>query len=87
MDDISAAELRSILRRNALVVGPGEVLVVTVPPSWQIGAIQDLMTALNAYLGPEIRALVVPGTAVTVARMPDDPFGGDDGIGPDATPG
>lgn len=80
LDDITSGELRSMLRQHALIVQPGEMLVIQVPPDWSVGHVTDLQNAIRAYcedpsLGPVFRVLVVPGTAVTVAAMPSDPFG------------
>jgi hypothetical protein len=51
---------------------------VTVPPTWRPEDVRDLNDALQAAgydLG--IQLLVVPGTAVTVGRMPLAPLAGD----------
>jgi hypothetical protein len=76
LSDLTAAQMRILLRERALVVGPGELLVVQVPPDWPPMKLRDLQDALRVYAECElgIPVMVVPGTAVTVARMPDDPF-------------
>jgi hypothetical protein len=76
----TTAQLRELLRDHALVVAPGETLVVMIPPDWGPIHCRELQDALTAYCtdpddGLGFRVLVVPGLAVTVAQMPDDPFG------------
>jgi hypothetical protein len=82
LNDITAAQLRLLLREHALVVAPGEVLVVQVPPDWSPVIIRELSDGLRAVCsdtgflgGVTIPVLVVPGTAVTVARLDDLPGG------------
>jgi hypothetical protein len=76
----TVGELRELLRDHALVITPGETLILTVPPDWQPIHVRELQDALTCYCtDPEqgfgFRILVVPGLAVTVAQMPADPFG------------
>jgi hypothetical protein len=77
VSDITPGELRAMLRDHALVISPGEVLIVTVPPVWRPQDVRDINDALK-LAGYElgIRLLVVPGTAVTVGRMPLAPLAG-----------
>jgi hypothetical protein len=66
----SADDLRFLLREHSLVLEPGEVLVVMVPPDWPPQHVRDLQDALTAYAEDiiGIRVLVVPGTAMAVGR-------------------
>jgi hypothetical protein len=71
LDDITPAELRDMLRQHALVIGPGEVLVVTLGDSFtplQCREIYDALSAVSWDLG--FRVIVTPGCAVTVAAAP-----------------
>ena len=76
LKDISDDELRAMLRQHAVVIAPGEVLVVMVPHWWApedvIGLNERLSYAASEYGFP---VLVAPGNAVGVALMPPDPFG------------
>ncbi len=84
-DEVTPGELRALAREHALIVAPGEVLVIEVPPDWAPRIIRELQDALWAYCGhleADIKVLVVPGTAVTVAPMPPDPFAGNYGLDP-----
>lgn len=72
MEDITPADLRALLRDHALVIGPGEVLVVMLGDRFtplQCREISDALTAVSYDLG--FRVLVTPGSAVTVAPVPD----------------
>jgi hypothetical protein len=72
MEDIAPAELRAMLREHALIVGPGETLVVTVPPDWSPQTVRDLNDALGAVsFDMGFQTLVTPGTAVTVEHLPE----------------
>ncbi len=76
-DQVTAGEMRAMLREHALIAAPGEILVVQVPPDWSPSVVRDLQDALRAgcdVIGADLRVLVVPGTAVTVAQMPSDPL-------------
>jgi hypothetical protein len=79
---LTPGQLRVMLREHALIVAPGELLVVMVPPDWPPRDVRELNDALSAWCddlvtGSGIKVLVVPGTAVTVAQMPADPFASD----------
>jgi hypothetical protein len=74
-----AAALCAALRDRAVIVHPGEVLIVQVPPDWPVQDIRDLNDALLAYTTDpdyrlDIKVLVVPGTGLAVAQPPADPF-------------
>lgn len=80
LSDISPEQLREMLRDHAVVIAPGEALVVMVPPSWPPHDVRDLQDALRAAcfdpdMGIRFPVLVVPGNAIAVAAMPPDPFG------------
>lgn len=65
--NLDAAQLRFLLREHSLILQPGEVLVVMVPPDWSPAWCQDLHDALNAVLFDYgFAAVVSPGTAVAV---------------------
>jgi hypothetical protein len=67
---LDAAELRFLLREHSLVLGPGEVLVVMVPPSWSPSWCRELSDALNAVMYEHgVPVIVTPGTAVAVGRQ------------------
>jgi hypothetical protein len=77
--DLATGELRELLRQHALVIAPGESLIVMVPPDWQPRDVRELNDALSAICadpvyGTGFRVLAVPGTAITVAPEPPDPF-------------
>jgi hypothetical protein len=44
----SKDELRFILREHALILRPGEILIVQVPPDWSPAIVRDLQDALRA---------------------------------------
>jgi hypothetical protein len=74
--EITPSELRAMARTHALIVGPGELLVVTVPPHWPPWQVRELNDALMAACfdyarGAGIRVLAVPGTAVGVGKLPE----------------
>ncbi len=67
--NLGAAELRILLRAHSLILQPGEVLVVMVPPDWPPAWCRDLHDALNAVLRDHgFAAVVTPGTAVAVGK-------------------
>jgi hypothetical protein len=60
---LDANELRFLLREHSLILEPGEVLVVMVPPDWSPTWCRDLHDALNAVLWDYgFAAVVTPGT-------------------------
>jgi hypothetical protein len=64
-----ADELRFLLHEHSLVLEPGEVLVVMVPPDWPPLHCRDLQDALNAVIYEHgIPVVVTPGTAVAVGK-------------------
>jgi len=76
---LSPGQLRAMLREHAVVVGPDEVLVVMVPPDWSPQDVRDLGDGLRACcqdpeLGNGMKILVIPGTALAVQQVPEDPF-------------
>jgi hypothetical protein len=64
-------DLRFLLREHSLVLEPGEVLVVMIPPDWPPWQAKELQDALTAYATDIIGVpvLVVPGTALAVGRQ------------------
>jgi hypothetical protein len=73
MDGLSAGELRALLREHLIIMTPGEILVVMVPPDWTPLQVREYNDALRAYcedseLRLGIRAIAVPGTAVASGR-------------------
>jgi hypothetical protein len=67
--NLGADELRFLLREHTLILEPGEVLVVMVPPDWSPAWCRDLHDALNAVLFDHgFAAVVTPGTAVAVGK-------------------
>lgn len=75
LSELDGERLREVLRgHDAMVIGPGEILVITVPAWWKPEDCREFMS-VNAYCGPEIRALVAPAAEVRRARVPQDPFG------------
>lgn len=68
----SGDDLRLLLREHALVIGPGETLVVMLSDSFtpmQCREIYDALNAVSYELG--FRVMVTPATAVTVAPLAD----------------
>lgn len=67
--EMDTGDLRFLLREHSLVIEPGEVLVVMVPPDWPPSACRDLHDALNAVMAEHgIPVVVTPGTAVAVGQ-------------------
>ena len=76
-DAVTPGELRALARQYALILEPGELLVITVPPSWPPEQVRELNDALSVWTfdpqtgGPCYRILAVPGTAVCVGKLPE----------------
>jgi hypothetical protein len=105
LEDLTPGEIRELLRQCALIVAPGETLIIMVSDHFTPRQVRELNDSLNAiaqdpwwpnppppppgtdtgctctcscpactFTWAPMRVIVVPGTAVTVAQIPEDPF-------------
>ena len=62
--DLTADEVRQLLRESVTIVKPGEVLFFTVgDPNWtpnQIQRLQDFISEWLAGNAPDVKAMVLP---------------------------